>query len=150
MSKITGKDAYIYIAKSGDSQKDACDTWAVSDFTVNLDRGTIEQELVGEIGNYFTAGSLSIDGSLTNCRFAASGNYELIESIVESNLIEISGGIHTTESATNLKWFFHSAQITGFDITFGDANTITEASIDYAIMNPYQVYWDDTNGIITD
>ena len=140
MGKITGKNAYLYICKNGGTLKSVPDTWAVSDFTLSLSKDTVEQELLGKTGNYFMAGALSIDGSLTNCRFAASGNYDLIESIVESNMIMISGGVNSSDG-TALGFFFHSAQVTGYDVSFGDAGTITEASIDFTILNTKDIYY---------
>lgn len=140
MGKITGKNAYIYLAKTGQTLKDAADTWALSDWSISLSKGVVEQELVAKPGNYYTAGALSVEGSFTNCRFAASGNYDMIESIVESSLLEISGGVNANDVAS-LRWHFHSAQVTSYDVTFGDASTISEASIDWTILNPKDVWY---------
>ena len=54
-------------------------TLGLSDFTITLDRGTVEQELVGEPGNYFLAGSMSVEGSFTAAKLdntALSEEYE--------------------------------------------------------------------------
>lgn len=143
MGQITGKDAYIFLRESNTGDlKDVPETWAISDFSLTLDKGTVEQELVGKTGNYFMGGALSVDGSFTQCRFAASGNYELLKSIVESTYIEISGGVDSGAGNT-LRWHLHSAQVTGYDVSFGDANTITEASIDFTIMNVKDLYYAD-------
>ena len=132
MATIKGNNATIMI---GDNYTQTT-VYGTSDFSINFDRGTIEQELVGQEGNYFTQGSLSIDGSFTNCRFAASGNSEFLNSIVDGSVIKISGQIDGSDS---LNFFFNSAQVTGFEVSVGDAATITEASIDFTIMNPKDI-----------
>lgn len=130
MAILTGRDATILVGT-----KDTT-LYAISDFSLNFDRGVVEQELVGQEGNYFTQGALSIDGSLTNCRFAASGNSDFLDSIVEGTVIKISGSIDADNS---LAFAFASCQVSGFDVSIGDASTITEASIDFTVMNPKDV-----------
>jgi len=131
MALLTGEDATIYI---GAASQDII-VYGVSDISFSFTRGTVEQELVGKAGNYFTQGSLSIEGSITNCRFAASGNSEFLDSIVDGSVIKISGSIGTGA----LKFCFASCQVTGYDVNIGDASTITEASIDFTVMDPKNV-----------
>lgn len=144
MGTVTGKEATIALSSDG-ATWDNHTIWGFSDFSLTFDRGMVEQELVGQTGNYFDYGALAIDGSYTNCKFAASGVSTTLDSIIESTYIQISG---TTGS--NLSWYFHSAQITGYDISIGDADTITEASIDFTVMNPYQVSINTATGHIED
>jgi hypothetical protein len=134
MAVVKGNDAVIKIGTT-----DAT-TWALSNFSLNFDRGTVEQELVGQEGNYYVPGSLSMDGSLTNCRFAASGNSPFLDSIVEGAVILISGCIGTDL----LKFYLNSCQVTGYDVSIGDAATITEASIDFTVMNPKDITFEGT------
>jgi len=140
MGTVTGNDANICIY-SGSTAK-THSMWGISDFSLTFDRGMVEQELVGETGNYFTFGALSIEGSYTNCKFGASGNADAITSIVDGHDIKISGSIGTS----NISWFFSSCQITGYDITIGDADTITEASVDFTVMDPYRVTYNASTG----
>lgn len=143
MGTVTGKDARIWIY-SGSINTGAAktqSTFGLSDFSITLARGTVEQELVGETGNYFAPGSLSIDGSYTACKFAMAANSEDIDSIINSKFITISG---TTGSV--LSWCFASCMITGYDVAMGDTDTISEASIDFIVMDPYNVTYNATTG----
>ena len=141
MGTVTGKSATVRINGKAHS------TWGISDFSLTFDKGTVEQELVGETGNYFDFGSLSVNGSYTCCKFAASGNADALINILDSadSYIEISG---TTGS--NLSWYFKSCQITGYDVSVGDADTITEASIDWVQMSPDAVRINTTGGHVSD
>jgi hypothetical protein len=143
MGTVTGKDAAIGIY-SGSTYK-GHSTWGISDFSLTFDRGTVEQELVGETGNWFDYGALSCEGSYTNCKFAGSGNSDALSSIIDSCYITVSGS-----TGSNLSWFLVSCQVTGYDVSMGDADTITEASIDFVIMDPYNVTIDTSTGHITD
>ncbi|RLB21132.1 MAG: hypothetical protein DRG71_08730 [Deltaproteobacteria bacterium] len=142
MGTVTGKNAKICIYSGSTAKKHS--VWGISDFSLTVDRGTVEQELVGETGNCFTFGALSIDGSYTNCKFAASGNADALISIIDGCNVIVSGSIDTY----NLSWFFTSCQITGYDISIGDADTITEASIDFTVMDPYRVTYNASTGHI--
>lgn len=148
MGTVTGSSAYIAIgahAAAGATELQVDSLWGISDFSINVQRGTVEQELVGEIGNYFTHGSLSVEGSYTCCKFAASGLYDSLENILgDADYITISGS-----TGSNLSWYFASCQITGYDVSIGDADTITEASIDWVAMYPHQVTI-DSNGHMED
>ena len=129
MAYLTGEDANIQIGASFTHET----VFGMSDFSLTFDRGTVEQELVGSAGNYFTQGALSVEGSLTNCRFAASGQSEFLDSIINGTVVKISGQI---DSSSSLNFFLKSCQVTGYDISIGDASTITEASIDFTVMDP--------------
>ena len=143
MGTVRGESAKIAIY-SGSTHKDHS-VWGMSDFSLTFDRGTVEQELVGEKGNWFAVGSLSVDGSYTCCKFAASANCDALTSIANGCYIKVSG---TTGS--NLSWYFTSCQVTGYDVTLGDADTISEASIDFVVMHPYRVRIDASTGHIDD
>lgn len=127
MSIITGESAILWFGGKEDS------VWATSDFALNFSRGTVEQPLVGEKGNYYLQGALNIDGSLTNCRFGASGNSEFLDSIVDGTVLDISGAV---DGSSSLVWHFVSSQVIGYNVSVGDASTITEVSIDFTVMNP--------------
>ena len=149
MGTVTGESAYIALGShaAGDAASLTLDSlWGISDFSLTLDRGTVEQELVGEIGNYFTHGSLSVEGSYTCCKFGASGNSDALENILGNiQYITISGS-----TGANLSWYFRSCQITGYDISMGDADTITEASIDWVVLNAHQVTFVASTGHMED
>lgn len=155
MATVTGKDARVAIkahaAGTPATNMDNYDLYAMSDFSITLDRGTVEQELIGQIGNYFTFGGLSVEGSYTKCRFGASGADASLDNLfsdTSSYYIAISGT--TGNDSKKIGWFFQSCQITGYDISLGDADTITEASIDWVVMHPNQVTINYGTGIMTD
>jgi hypothetical protein len=110
-------------------------TLAISDFSITLDKGTVEQELVGETGNYFIAGSLTIDGSLTSCKVHSSAVGNIISDMIAGTTVTVSG----TCGTESLNFYFVSAQVTGFDFSIGDADTITEGTIDFSLLKPYLV-----------
>jgi len=139
---VTGEKARIKIGGKANS------VFAISDFSITFDRGTVEQELVGETGNYFLQGALTIDGSLTCCRFGASGNSDMIDSLINSSIITISGCTNS-DASDKIGWYFPSCQITGYDISIGDASTITEASIDFTVLDPYHATYSDSTGWVT-
>jgi len=161
---ITGKNAIVGIAAhSGGTTVSSImalihghETFAIGDFTLTLDRGTIEQPLVGMPGNYFDQGSLSAEGSLTAAKFATSGISDMLYNLLHTHptwnkyeYLAVSGNISTLTDVTYLKWFFASCQVTGYDITLGDANTVTEASVDFTIMNPQDISYSTDAGQIT-
>ena len=128
-----GNDATITI--TAEAQSLSHTVLAISDFSINMDKGTVEQELVGETGNYFIAGSLGIDGSLTSCKIITTAVGYIVSEMIGGNAIAISGAC----GANSLNFYFVSAQVTGFDFTIGDADTITEGSIDFSLLKPYLV-----------
>lgn len=125
----TGKDAAIKIATKTHS------TLGLSDFSLTIDRGVVEQELVGETGNYFTAGSLGIEGSLTMCKLEDNAGGDLLSAIISGTKVVVSG----SSGDNSVHFYFQSGAITGFDISLGDADTITEGSVDFAVMDPQNV-----------
>ena len=156
---VTGEGANVWIAAHAAGSAPASwtskdhATFAISDFSINFDRGSVEQPLIGQPGNYYDQGALKCDGSLTQCRFGASGNSDLLNNIVNGTgnyeYVAISGQISPDDGTTTyLKWYLTSCQVTGFDVTMGDADTITEASIDFTCLDPYNLAY--TTGTITD
>jgi len=154
---VTGKEANLFFAAhSGGStlakiSAKLIDTtnihtgFGVGDFSLTLDRGTVEQELVGEVGNYFDQGSLSTDGSLTITKLGGYGTDDFLTHMVDAQsagkykYLAISGCVSDSTDATYLSWYLVSCQVTGYDISLGDADTITEASIDFTVMDPFKI-----------
>jgi len=122
----TGNDADIKVATHTHT------VLGISDFSITFDRGVVEQELVGEEGNYFKAGALSIEGSLTVCKLEEGAGGDLLESTISGTYVVVSGSCGTN----SVKFYFPSCSVTGFDISLGDADTVTEGSIDFVVMDP--------------
>jgi len=141
---VTGKNAQVYIAAHSGSPtftNKSHATWGIGDFSLTLDRGTVEQNLIGERGNFFDQGSLSLEGSLTAAKFATSGLSDILDNLMDTDsgtykYLAISGVVSTDSDATYLSWYLRSCQVTGYDISIGDADTITEASIDFTHLLP--------------
>jgi hypothetical protein len=125
----TGEDAKIWIGTNTHT------TVGMGDFTLTLDRGIVEQELLGEVGNYFTQGALSIDGSFTHAQWAEALLDTTIGSLVNGTMVSISG----STGPHSLRFYFKSCQITNFDLTLGDASTVTEGSVDFTVLDPYNI-----------
>ena len=125
----TGKDAAIWLSGQADS------SYALSDFTLTISKDVVEQELVGQAGNYFVAGAISIEGSATGCHMTTTGLGILIDSLVNGTTVKISGNL----GAKSLHFYFASCQVTSFDFSLGDADTITEGSFDFTLLYPYRV-----------
>lgn len=130
----TGEDATIEIFDADGTGK-GHSTLAISDFSLTIDRGTSEQELLGEKGNYFLAGSRSVDVSLTSCKLTTAGVGTIISGMIGGKPIQVSGNC----GAGSLHWYFKSCQVTGFDFSIGTADEISEGSIDFAVLFPYMV-----------
>jgi len=128
-----GDDATIRITANGAGMSHT--DLAISDFSITLDKGTVEQELVGETGNYFIAGSMSIDISLTSCKLHSTAVGRIVSDMIDGYTVTISGSCGTN----SLNFYFKSAQVTGFDFSLGDADTITEGSVDFSLLKPYLV-----------
>jgi len=124
-----GDDAAIWLSGQADS------TFALSDFTITISKGVAEQELLGETGNYFLAGSSSVEGSFTGCRLTTTGLGTLLAAMINGKSIQVSGNA----GANSLHFFVKSAQITSFDFSIGDADTITEGSMDWTALYPYRI-----------
>ena len=129
-----GNDAALWF-KAGAGDLTAHGTFAISDFTITLSKGTVEQELVGEIGNYSIAGSLTVEGSLAGCKMYAAGLGHMMGSLINGTNFTISGNC----GANSLHFYIKSCQITGFDFTLGSAEEITEGSCDFTILYPYKI-----------
>ena len=126
----TGEDATLYI--SGNAHH----TLAVGSFDITIDRGTTEYELTCEKGNYRAQGAMSINGTFTQAKLGDSEGGVLLASMINGGEhVAISGNAGTN----SLHFSFVSAMLTGFDISFGDADTITEASVDWQLKHPYKV-----------
>jgi len=119
-------------------------TIGMSDFSITLARGTVEQELVGETGNYSAAGALSVEGSLTACKLDATLAGYIVGHCVSGNMIHVSGSV----GDDSLKFYFVSAMVTNFDLSMGDADTISEGSFDFIVLDPQNVlvYGTTANG----
>lgn len=124
-----GEDSYIYISGLSHS------TYGLGDFSLTLDRGTVEQELVGEAGNKFQQGALSAEGSFTNAEWANDAVDAIVGSLVNGTMVKISGSC----GDNSLQWIMTSCQITGFDLSLGDASTVTEGSVDFTLLDPYNI-----------
>lgn len=126
--------------------------YGLSDFSLTIDRASIEQDLIGQAGNYFDQGALSMDGSFTMSKFGVSSNDYALKSIIdgtgENKYVAISGQVSDTTDATYLKWYLVSCQITGYDVSIGDASTITEAAVDFAVLDSQNIEY--TGGLISD
>jgi len=125
----TGENAKITIASKTHS------TLGLSDFTLTLSRDTIETELVGEAGNDYRAGSLSVEGSLTATKLDNSAAGVLLEALINGTTVTISG----SAGDKSLHFYFKSGLITGFEITLGDADTVSEGSVDFVVLDPQNV-----------
>jgi len=125
----TGKDAAFKI--SGLTHT----ALGMGEFSLTLDRGTVEQPLVAEEGNMFLAGSLSVDGSFGSAKITTGGVGAIVASLLHSKPIKVSGSCGTD----SLHFHFKSAQVTGFDIDMGNADTISEGSLDFTLVHPYKV-----------
>jgi len=125
----TGKNAAVYLSGLADS------SYALSDFSLTLNKGTVEQELVGESGNYSVAGARSCEGSFTGCKLTSAGLGVIVGSLINGASITISGNAGTTALHFNIV----SAQVTNFDFSLGDADTITEGSFDWVALYPYKI-----------
>ena len=144
---VTGRDAALHIAVhdggTGPSFTYGHEDYGVGDFSLTLSRDTIEQNLIGMPGNYYDQGSLSLDGSLTTAKFATSGIADLLENLVDTGYtnaateyLAISGCVSTKTDLNYISFYLVSCQVTGYDVSIGDADTITEASVDFVHMLP--------------
>ena len=125
----TGENANITIAGKSHS------AIGISDFSLTLSRDTVEEPLLGEKGNFTMQGPISVEGSLTAARLSHSAAGVLLQAMIDGSPVEISGCV----GDKSLHFYFKSAQITGFDISIGDASTITEGSIDFSLLAPFKV-----------
>jgi len=146
---VTGRDARIYMVshQAGlidwtNKASNSYDTYGIGEFSLNFTSDTVDQDLIGVAGPYRTRGTIGCDGSLTISKFG--GNMDIIlENLLDTGTykagtkyIGISGAVSTLE-ATYLSFCLASCQVTGYDVTLGDAGTITNASIDFVNMVPH-------------
>jgi len=125
----TGKDAKFMVSGIATS------ALGISDVTITISRGVAEQELVGETGNYFLAGAISVEGSFTGCNLTVGGLCDVLGAMINSQPVQISGNC----GAKSLHFYFKSAMITSFDFSIGTADEITEGSMDFTLLYPYKV-----------
>jgi hypothetical protein len=130
---LTGRCAEVKIGGKAQS------VFGISEFSIELSRDINEQELLGAEGNEFYEGPLSIEGSYRCCKFAASGNSEALDSIISGTIVAISGQV---SGSSYVSWYFPSCQVTSYDVTGGDASTISEANIDFIVLNPKDAEYD--------
>lgn len=156
---VTGRDARVYMVSHNAgtapvwTNKDSYDTFGIADFTITFSRDTISQDLIGVAGPYNTQGTISCDGSMTVSKFG--GNFDiLLGNLVDTGVtntgtkyIAISANVSTTD-ATYLNVYLTSCQITGYDVTVGDAGTITNAAIDFIDLIPQKLSY-STGGTVT-
>jgi len=156
---VTGKDCNLFLcAHAGGATLAAITTllssrghsvYGVGDFSLTLDKGTVEQQLIGQVGNYFDQGALSMDGSFTLSQFGASGLADSLANLLDTTsagtyrYLAISGCVSDSTDEVYLSWFLVSCQVTGYDISMGDADTITTASVDFTVMDPFAVDYDE-------
>jgi len=137
----TGEAASIWIYSGASSKTHTA--LGISDFSLTLDKGVVEQELVGEAGNYRIAGSLSAELSLTHCKLDQNAAPWILGAVVKANDVVISGNAGTN----SLHFYLVSCAVTGFDLSMGDADTISEGSVDFTLRTPYDITRSNKSGI---
>lgn len=147
VATVTGKNATIEIGLGGtESNK----LYGISDFSISFSRGTSEQPLIGCEGNEFFEGAITIEGSYTCCKFASEEHCDALGSIVEGDVIKVAGKIGAYDAGppevVYLNWEFSECQVTSYGVATGNASKITEASIDFVVMNPHEVDYDPATG----
>ena len=130
----TGEDATVTLTNNAGTALTHT-TLAISDFSLTLSKGTAEQELVGEKGNFAIAGAISAEGSLTACKLHNTAVGYLASDMINGLSIQVSGNCGTN----SLHFFLRSCQITGFDFSIGTADEITEGTIDFTSLYPYKI-----------
>ena len=116
-------------------------------FSITLSRGTVEQELVGVAGNYTAQGSLGVEGSLEISKLDAAGNSDFLNSILDgtgtNKWFAVSANVGGGNATDALRFTLASCNVTGWDVSVGNADTITTASIDFVVANPYDLKYRD-------
>ena len=124
--------------------------YGMGDFSITFDRGIIEQDLIGVAGNYKEQGALSVNGSLTISKLDTDSNSDFLNSILdgtgENAYFSVSSNIGG--ATTSIVVVLVSCQVTGWDTTIGDADTITTASVDFIGVNPQSLTY--AAGVISD
>lgn len=124
-----GSDAKIYIATNDYS------TYSLADFEVVLDKPVVSQELTCQDGDAYTTGALACTGTFTVSEFANTNCGTLLDAVVNKNYVEISGNA----GGKSLHFWVKSGMILSFNVTLGDAGTITNGSIDWQAKDPYKI-----------
>lgn len=159
---VTGRNATLYLASHnaaspatwGSKASNSHETYGVGDFTLTFGSDVIDQPLIGVAGPYRTRGTITCEGSMTLSKFG--GNLDMIlENLIDTGTtltstkyLAISGSVSSTD-ATYINFFLTSCQVTGYDITLGDAGTITNASIDFIDMIPQALSYNVAGGSVT-
>lgn len=130
-----GEDATLYLGSGGTANKLSHGTLAISDFNLTLSKGTAEQELIGEKGNFYLAGSLSAEGSLTACKLHSTALGKIANIMIQGIPMSVSGNC----GAQSLHFYLRSCQVTGFDFSIGTADDITEGTVDFTVLYPYAI-----------
>jgi len=125
----TGENALFLINSKSHSDL------GLSDFSLTISRDTNELSLTGEKGNYYAAGSISVEGSFTSAKLANTEAGSILEAMINGTTVSISGAV----GDKSLHFYFKSAMITGFDLSMGDRDTFTQGSIDFTLKYPYLV-----------
>lgn len=155
-STVTGESADVWVtthaAGAAVTFSKNHTIWGMGDFSLTLDRGMIEQDLIGVAGNYKDQGTLSVDGSLSISKLDAAANSEFLNSILDGTggnaYFAVSANIGGAGVTTSLRFILVSCQVTGWDTSVGDADTITTASIDFIGVNPQSLTY--KGGLISD
>lgn len=136
----TGKDVTITMGLISDYPAGGSfhSAYAISDFSVTLNRGTVTQELVGETGDFSLAGALSAEGSLTACKLGIDSLGIMLESIIDGTPTKRMFFIGDV-GAKGFGFNFKECQITGFEISVGDGSTISEGSVDFKVLKPAEI-----------
>jgi hypothetical protein len=151
---VTGRDARIFLVSHNaatppawaDKASNSYLTYGIGDFTLTFGSDTVTQDLIGVAGPYTARGSVTCDGSMTLSRFG--GNLDMIlENLIDTGnykgqtkYLAISGAVSTSESSY-ISFYLTSCQVTGYDMTLGDAGTITNASIDFMDIIPQKLVY---------
>jgi hypothetical protein len=134
----TGADARITIwqrLSTGDTNALSQSAMGISDIDLAISREIVEQSLIGEEGNLFVPGSISMDGSFTACKLDKDFAGTLLGAVVSGNYFVVSG----TVGSKSLSFYLISCLCNGFDLVMGDSETISEGSIDFLIADPSNV-----------
>jgi len=153
---VTGENAKVWVgvhaAGAAATFTKTQSIYGMGDFSITMDRGMIEQDLIGVAGNYKDQGKLSMDGSLTISKLDTHQNSEFLNSILDgtgtNKYFAVSANIGGAGETTSIRYALVSCQVTGWDTTVGDADTITTASIDFICINPQSITY--KGGLISD
>lgn len=107
----------------------------IADFSITVSRDIVEQPLMSQKGPWRSAGPITIEGSFTQAKFLHS---PVLDSLQAGTYVSISG--QTADNTANgLSWYFENCIITRFDVSMGDASTVTTATVDYVVIDAYNI-----------